>query len=248
MTEKMAKKPFGLTSNQLRGLALFFMLLDHMWATVVGGQMWMTCVGRMAFPIFAFLIGEGYAHTHDFKAYAKRLFWFGVISEIPFNMMMISAPIFPFHQNVMFTLLLGLLSIHLWEQTLQQKELVPRLKKLALCFLCIIGGGVFMTDYGMMGVVTVLLFWVCRNLPYRWAFQLAGMIVLNVFAAEGQVFPLSVGSFTWDFPLQGFAVFALLFIWLYNGEKGSKNKWLQYGTYAFYPVHMLVLSLITYLQ
>ena len=248
MTEKTLKKPFGLTSNQLRGLALFFMLLDHMWATIVSGQLWMTCVGRLAFPIFAFLISEGYAHTRDVKAYAKRLFWFGVISEVPFNLMIMSSPVFPFHQNVMFTLLLGLLAIHCWEKALQQDGFGPRLKDVLLCMGCIVLGGVLLTDYGMMGVTTVLLFWVCRNLPYRWVFQLAGVVALNFFTIQGQVFPLSVGRFTWEFPLQGFAVFALVFIWLYNGEKGSRNKVMQYSAYAFYPVHMLVLSLIQYLR
>ena len=61
------------TANQLKAIALFCMLLDHMWATIVPGREWMTCVGRIAFPIFAFELAQGYTHTHDLRAYAKRL-------------------------------------------------------------------------------------------------------------------------------------------------------------------------------
>ena len=73
------KKTF-LNATHLRILALFLMLLDHMWATVVPGNLWMTCVGRLAFPIFAFQAAEGYHHTHDFRGYCKRLAIFAAVS------------------------------------------------------------------------------------------------------------------------------------------------------------------------
>ena len=103
------KKLKFINSNALKILAMAFMLLDHLWATIIPDNQWMTCVGRLAFPIFAFMISEGYVHTSDFKKYAKRLLIFGLISEIPFNLMSAGGFFFPFHQNVMFTLLLGLL-------------------------------------------------------------------------------------------------------------------------------------------
>ena len=74
------------TANQLKAIALFCMLLDHMWATIVPGREWMTCVGRIAFPIFAFELAQGYTHTHDLRAYAKRLLLLAVVSEVPFDM------------------------------------------------------------------------------------------------------------------------------------------------------------------
>ncbi len=150
MTETRNKKRLGLSHNALQGLALVFMLIDHTWATIVSGNQWMTCVGRLAFPIFAFLITEGYAHTRDWKVYAKRLFWFGVISEIPFNLMIFSSPIFPFHQNVMFTLLLGLLSIHFWETALTEPTAGKQIKRLLECLACILVPGLWHDgrDYG----------------------------------------------------------------------------------------------------
>ena len=70
------------------------------------------------------------------------------------------------------------------------------------------------------------------------------MIYINIIAAEGLSIPIVIGGSEIMFPTQGFAVLSLLIIWLYNGKKGRSSKPLQYGFYAFYPVHMLVLSLI----
>lgn len=97
-------------------LAMIFMLSDHLWATIVPGNHWMTDIGRLAFPIFAFMIVEGFYHTHNLKRYVLRLFVFAVISEIPFNLMYASAVIYPFHQNVLWTFLLSVGCIVLIEK------------------------------------------------------------------------------------------------------------------------------------
>ena len=222
----MNKTKFGLTATHLRILALFLMLLDHLWATVVPGNNWMTYVGRMAFPIFAFQAAEGYHHTHDLKGYCKRLALFALVSEIPFNLMMMSYPIFPFHQNVMLTLLLGLLACRAWDQ-----------RKWWKVALLLLAGVVTFPDYGVMGVTTVLMFHVFRD--WKWA-QLLGLILINWFGFEGQ--HLILGSY--EVPIQAFAIGAILPILLYNGEKGKGGRWLQYGSYLFYPLHMLILGLL----
>ena len=220
------KAKFGLNATHLRILALGLMLLDHLWATVVPGNNWMTYLGRMAFPIFAFQAAEGYHHTHDFNAYCKRLALFALISEIPFNLMLMSSPIFPFHQNVMLTLLLGLLACRSYD----------RKRWLAVAGWIILGAVSF-CDYGSLGVVSVLMFHIFRG---QKLFQLLMLIAINGFGYEGQ--QLLLGRF--EIPVQAFAIGAFLPICLYNSDKGKGGKWLQYGSYIFYPAHMLILWLL----
>ena len=92
-----------LNSLSLKLLAMALMLCDHMWATVIPGNNWLTAVGRLAFPIFAYQVAEGFFLTHDRKKYLGRMFIFALISEIPFDLLYYSSVVFPFHQNVMFT-------------------------------------------------------------------------------------------------------------------------------------------------
>ena len=222
----MNKTKFGLTATHLRILALVLMLLDHLWATVVPGNNWMTYLGRMAFPIFAFQTAQGYIHTRDFKAYCKRLALFALISEIPFNLMLMSSPIFPFHQNVMLTLLLGLLACRAYDR-----------KRWGSVAGWIILGAVTFCDYGSLGVVSVLMFHIFREYPLG---QLLMLIAINGFGYEGQ--QLLLGRM--EIPVQAFAILAFIPICLYSGEKGRGGKWLQYGSYIFYPAHMLILWLL----
>ena len=221
----MMKKTF-LNTTHLRILALVLMLLDHLWATVVPGNAWMTYVGRIAFPIFAFQAAEGYRHTHDFKGYCKRLGIFALVSEIPFNLMIMGSPIFPFHQNVMLTLLLGLLACRAWD--------LRKWWQLALLWPV---GVLTFPDYGALGVATVLMFHVFRG---QKLLQLLMLVAINWFGFEGQ--KLLIGSF--ELPVQAFAILAIIPIWLYNGEKGRGGRLLQYGSYVFYPLHMLILGLL----
>lgn len=113
-------KKINLDANKLKFMALFFMLVDHMWATVIPGNQWMTFVGRLAFPIFAFQLTEGFRYTSDLKKYKIRLLIFALISEIPFDLMTEGLFFYPFHQNVMFTLLLGLIMLEYFKNTMDR--------------------------------------------------------------------------------------------------------------------------------
>ncbi len=248
----LVKLPFGgITSNMLRIIAVALMLTDHIWATAMSFGNWMTYIGRMAFPIFAFQIAEGFIHTSDVKKYAKRLFVFALVSEIPFDLFTISTWLNPFHQNVIFTLLLGLLAImvidnlrkSIKEKTAKPKKVVASVVLLGLIFVAAFFGFV---DYGFWGVATVVVFYLLRDFPFAWLTQLVAMVLINVVLFEGQMFNLELFGRAFEIPTQSLAVFSLIPIWLYGGRKGRSSKIMQYGFYVFYPVHMLILYLIKY--
>ena len=249
MTRQMAPsplktKPFGgVDAMTLRLLALGLMLMDHMWATVISGNMWMTYAGRLAFPIFAFQVTEGFFYTSDRRKYMKRLLLFGLIAEVPFDYMMSSSPFFWFHQNVMFTLALGLWMITSLEKLREKRNVKQGLKTALVLAVASLLALIGFVDYGVMGVWTVVLFYLCRGFGGAWIGQLIGMVFLNIiwFKGESLVFQL-MGREIW-FPTQGFAVLSLIPIWLYNGKKGSYGKVMQTASYWFYPVHMLLLHL-----
>lgn len=207
----------SLTAAGLRFLALALMLADHMGLVLFPDQIWLRWLGRLAFPIFAFQTAEGYRHTRNFRRYCLRLAVFALISEIPFDLMAFGTLFYPGHQNVMFTLLLGLLACRFYDRG---SGWAIALTVTAAALLC--------TDYGAIGVMTVLLFHAFRGqrLP-----QLLFLFLLNGFGF----------SFL---SLQTFAVLAWVPICLYRGERGRSGKWLQYGSYAFYPLHMLILRLL----
>lgn len=243
----LVKIPFGgLTSNMLRTIAVLLMLSDHIWATAMSFGDWMTYIGRMAFPIFAFQIAEGFVHTKNFKKYALRLLGFAIVTEIPFNFFYSSRFFNPYHQNVLFTLLLGLLAIKVIDGIKKDRSGKNIALSVLYLLLILLASVIGFVDYGYLGMLTVVMFYLMRDFPFAWLGQLVGMILLNITFFEGLVFPVEILGKTFEIPSQGFAVFALIPIWLYGGRKGKSSKALQYGFYAFYPVHMIVLYLIKY--
>ena len=113
---------FDLSAAALHILAMAFMLTDYLWATLLPAQEWLACVGRIAFPIFAFMAVEDYFHTRSFKRYALRMLAFALLSEVPFDLMYGGTWFYPVHQNVICTLLLGLLGIRVMEKRMKRKN------------------------------------------------------------------------------------------------------------------------------
>ena len=119
----LKEKEFKLetTSFSLHIMAMLFMLCDHLWGTIVAGNDWLTCIGRLTFPIYAFMIIEGYFHTKNLKKYVGRLLLFAVLSEIPFNLAMGSTIFYPIHQNVLWSFLIAIGLVH-WNEKVKEKK------------------------------------------------------------------------------------------------------------------------------
>ena len=250
-----------MTGFALKIIALISMLIDHICKSGVVNQTYLMewfqldipasaallhaieAIGRLAFPIFAFLIAEGLRHTRSRKRYILQMLIFGLISEIPFDMALspiLSAPgqwrlfFTPLtNLNIFFTLALGALGVHLYE------KLRSRSPKLAVLppVLCALAGLVLATDYSVFGVL--LIYAAC--FPQRKAHRLAAMaaVLALLYLGYASYWFTSFGTHC----IREFAAScgALCLLAFYNGQRGPKIKWLFY---AFYPAHLIVLTAV----
>lgn len=237
---------FDISAWVLRCFAMGFMVLDHLWATVVPGQEWMAWAGRLAYPIFAFLLTEGYRHTGNFKKYLSRMALFALISEVPFDLMGYGTAFFPFHQNVLWTFCLGLLAMNALDKLkAKQKPWLAIPLGAGLMLLLYLAGLLTMADYGGWGVMTVLVFFLFPgNTWWEKAAQVVLLYLINWEFMGSQTLPVEIFGLAMELPRQGMAVFALPLIWLYKGRQGPKTHITKWIGYWFYPVHALILGLL----
>lgn len=233
------------TSFSLHIMAMIFMLCDHLWGTSFVRSDAFTCIGRLAFPIYAFMIVEGYFHTSNLKKYAKRLFLFAILSEIPFNLVMGSRLFFPISQNVLWSFLISIGLIH-WNEKTKGKPFWKRIL-VGLVTFCIayIGGIITFVDYYHAGILMALTFYFFRG--RKWWDYLAQLLCLWYINCEmlgGFGYEVTLFGSTYFFPRQGLALLALVPIWLYNGKQGYHSKKLQTFYYLFYPLHLLILGIL----
>lgn len=235
----MKERP-ELTSFGLHLLAMGLMLCDHICLALMPDRLWMTCVGRLAFPIFAFLVAEGFVRTRSRARYARRLLIFALISEVPFDLLAAGRPVYPFHQNVLWTFLIALGCMQLLEWAKADPRPAARFVLSAGAVLGgFLAGTAFMVDYFGPGVWTVLVFYFFRGDGWRQRLgQLLCLLFLNGWLLAGQtVLPGGLAL-----PIQAFAVLALPFIWLYRGRQGPHGRAVRWLFYGFYPAHLLVLA------
>ena len=229
----------------LHVLAMGLMLCDHVWATLPFAPDLLHLIGRIAFPIFAFLMAEGHVRTSDVKRYRKRLLILAAVTEIPFNLMCSGSVVYPIHQNVIWTFLLASVGIGFWQKAQENRSVSAVLKAIGMTALMYLAGYVCFVDYFGEGVLMVLVFYLLRG--SRWYHRLgqaACLYGINVEMLKGQMLLIPLSGGTVEVPMQAFALLALLPIWLYRGRQGPHGKAVRLANYAFYPVHMLVLWLM----
>lgn len=242
----------------LRIIACISMLIDHIGYSY--GITFFRIIGRLAFPIFLFLIYNGYKHTSSKIRYALRLGLFALLSQVPFSLFCSNQWLIV-KGNVFVTLLICLLCF--WLADLLRRDrigkyicLVPWILAFAVYFF-----GYFHSDYGpkavLMGASLFLFYgknlWkrlmliVCfaGSLFYSYAISLA--VAFKNYLLGASLALAIPGQWEW---IQLFSLFAFVFIFAYNGKKGgirgtkTAQKRMQYGFYLFYPAHMLILWLI----
>lgn len=217
----MTKEKLGCSQEMLKLIACITMLIDHIGAILFPENDIFRIIGRIAFPIYCFLLIEGAKHTSNQTKYGVRLFVSAIIAEIPYDLA-IHNHITWEHQNIMWTLLLGYLMILICEQcsTFSQK-IVAILPFTALAeFGC--------TDYGLIGILTIAVFYLSYNKSLIWT--IVGLTSISILNTA-----------------QIFALLSVIPLMLYNKQKLTHDKIIQYGFYLFYPIHLFVLYIINQL-
>ena len=148
------------------------MLIDHLGITLFPQAVWMRCVGRLAFPLFAFLIAEGFCRTRSFQRYLLRLLLCAALSEVPFNLLRSGGPVDPAHQNVLWTFCIALAALWCMEQARQMPD---RTARYAVCAASVLAGwmlGMYLrTDYGAAPVDGACSSRSTRFTPYTCSFS-----------------------------------------------------------------------------
>lgn len=223
-----------MSSFALHILAMLLMLCDHLQLTLLPDLPILRCVGRLAFPLFAFMAVEGYLHTRSLKKYLLRLLMLAVISEIPFDLLVSGSVFDPMHQNVIWTIILGLCCIRAFENiSADLKKMLSAVVIIASLAAAIIAS----VDYSSAGVLTLLAFYAFRGNTVRCRLmQLLSLAFINL---------VLLGGIEFAFPYQALAVLSLPIIWLYDGSQGPHNGFIKTANYLFYPAHMLILALFS---
>lgn len=228
-----AKSRFAfLSSSTLKIIAMAAMVLDHYSVIFNGTESTVfRHIGRIAFPIFAFLIAEGAKRSKNKLKYAIRLLAFAFISEVPYDWAFYGEFLHIEKQNVYFTLFLGLVSVMAYD-VLQKRKL----GFLAFVSTAVLGiaAALLHSDYGFMGVVVITLMGVFHstNVGSRYL----GLTLASFMTCIAYTPPTKIMFM----PLQIYAVFAAVPVSLYNGKKGMKIN--KYFFYLFYPLHIIVLA------
>ena len=211
----MKNDKVGIDAFTLKMIAAVTMLIDHVGYIFFPQYIFLRIIGRISFPIFAFLIVEGFMHTRDVKKYIFRMLVFALVTEIPFDFAFYGAVNWE-HQNVLITFVLALLALYIDRQYTRKIGIVAAF---ALAFLAEFIG----SDYGMLGVIIVMMFY--WNYDRFYNKMIFGTASLTLLVTSYQIFD----------------VLAMIPIGLYNGKKGIG---LKYFFYVFYPGHLLILYLI----
>lgn len=254
-----------LNGNQLKIIAVICMFIDHFTKTILSSiskhfidplnisgqisiglykfiyffQSQILCgIGSIAFPLFCYLLVEGYCHTKSKGHYLFRISIFAVISELPFDLTFFnyaskalgSWPMYWPHQNVFFTYLMAICVLWIIEQEkkIKNKFLSIFMQGLSILTTCALAEFVVKGDYYGYGVFLIIVIYLFHD---NRAYQLLAMLIVKWLIDR------------WSYPF--FFLLALILIMLYNGKRGHRNqKWFFY---FFYPVHIALLQIINYL-
>lgn len=208
------------------------MVFDHIGLSLLNKLPFFNLMGRLSFPIFAFQSTEGYIHTKNFKNYIMKLLLFACISQIPFMLFISTFSNDIFSLNVLFTFVFGLLAIHLYNKS------TNKLFGFLLVLLFGIIAEFLKTDYGIYGVFLIFVFYLFKDKKFLMILGSTGLMALyyGFYAFKFCDFKIIYILYMLS------SCFSLFFISIYNKKEGPKTKYLFY---IFYPLHLIILYVIS---
>jgi len=235
-----------MTAFTLKIIALVSMVIDHLaMAFPAYFPIVLRAVGRLAWPIFAFLVAEGFRHTKSQEKFLMRLFMFALISEIPYDLVMGNEINFIANTNIFYTLFLGGFAIFLFEK-LKTRYTMQTMAVIGAIFPAVLLAEFLTVDFGSMGVLFVFAMYVIQPKKIRLAamsgFALAQFIPLAMAVSLGfEIRP----AYLLMIP---FALATVPLVAFYNGKRGLNAKWTKWLFYCAYPAHLAVLAVISLLM
>ena len=214
----------------LRLLALLSMLADHTGLALFPRIGVFRCVGRLAFPLYCFLLVQGYIHTRDVRAYARRLLLLAILSEIPFDLLIFGRAACMMEQNALFSLLLGLAAVWVIDR-FESKPVKAALGTLLVFMLSMLAR----VSYGWLGVALCLWFYKLRRSRVRQA-----LCILPIESVYCLSLALSGVEQSWVL-VSLCAMLSAVPVLLYNGRPGLRNRLISFLFYAAYPLHIVAL-------
>lgn len=234
MNKTIQKPKFGFTNNQLKIIAMVCMALDHIGLLFFPNEEIFRILGRIAFPIFAYMIAEGCRYTKNRAKYLGLIAAMAVAFQVVYFVAMQSL-----YQGILVTFSLAIITIYAIDGILKSKKLWTILASVAsLAFVAafvfvlpsLLTGTDFDIDYGLWGILLPLAVYYLPNRLWR----TVGMaLLLLARAIHYTVFPVALGLLQW------FSLISVALLALYNGERGKVK--MKYVFYIFYPAHLVIL-------
>ena len=214
-------------------IALFTMLIDHIGGTIVLNEEY-RAIGRLSFPLFAFLLINGFNHTTNKYKYLLRLGMFALISEIPYNLAFSKSLINTEGLNIFFTLFNGLLLIIICEKIKNKINNVWLIiSQYCLASMFMVLNYIIKADYGPFGILLIFLLYKTYGTSIKAKIKMS--ISLIVFALS---YLIAISN------AEMLAIVDIIFIFMFEDKKVNVNKIIKILMYVFYPVHLLILYLI----
>ncbi|MEN9338223.1 MAG: hypothetical protein RIQ41_537 [Candidatus Parcubacteria bacterium] len=220
--------------NTIKLLAIVTMVIDHVGLFFFPHVEIARLIGRIAFPLFAWLIANGAYHTHDIYRYFRRLLVLACISQIPFTLanQLIGAP--AFYLNVVFTLSLGLFGI-----ILIRKNIHPLFTSILILLLGLLAN-LLNTDYGAFGVFAVVLFYVFYERAFGTLISQLLLFSIPYILFVTNLTTTILSQFVRIAPSEIYGLLALVPIFFYsNKERPRGGRFF----YLFYPLQYVCIYL-----